>query len=80
VKSVDINEAKTALFALLTKVEQIVITRNGKRIAQLTHIEPKPRRQPGLLREVPAWRDFAFAPSVFAPLHDETLAAEGWPM
>jgi prevent-host-death family protein len=81
-KTVNIHEAKTTLSALLAAVEegeQVVIARNGKPIAQLTRIEPTPRRQPGLLRALPGWRDFTFDPSVFAPLSDEELAAEGWP-
>jgi prevent-host-death family protein len=83
VRSVDIRKAKTTLSALLAEVErgeQIVITRNGQPIAQLTRIEPTPERQPGLLRALPAWRNFTFDPSVFAPLPDEELAAEGWPV
>lgn len=78
---VNIHEAKTTLSALLAEVEegeQVIIARNGKPIAQLIRIEPTPRRQPGLLRALPAWRDFTFDPSVFAPLTDEELAAEGW--
>ncbi len=82
-KTVDIHTAQTTLFALLAEVEQgeqVVIARNGKPIAQLTRIEPTPRRQPGLLRTLPAWRDFTFDPMVFSPLTDEELAAEGWPV
>jgi prevent-host-death family protein len=82
-KTVGIHKAKTTLSALLAEVEQgeqIVITRHGKPIAQLTRIETKPQRQPGLLRALPAWRDFTFDPSVFAPLTDEELATEGWPV
>ncbi len=82
-KTVNIHQAKTTLSALLAEVEegeQVVIARNGKPIAQLTRIEPTPRRQPGLLRTLPAWRDFTFDPSVFSPLTDEELAAEGWPV
>jgi prevent-host-death family protein len=82
-KTVSIHEAKTTLSALLAEVEegeQVVIARNGKPIARLTRIEPTPRRQPGLLRTLPGWRDFAFEPSVFAPLTDNELAAEGWPV
>ena len=82
-KTVNIHEAKTTLSALLAEVEegeQVVIARNGKPIAQLTRIEPTPRRQRGLLRTLPGWRDFTFDPSVFAPLTEEELAAEGWPV
>jgi prevent-host-death family protein len=81
--SVGIHKAKTTLSTLLAEVEQgeqIVITRNGKPIAQLIRIKPMPRRQAGLLRALSGWRDFTFDPSVFAPLTDEELAAEGWPM
>jgi antitoxin (DNA-binding transcriptional repressor) of toxin-antitoxin stability system len=82
VKTVGIHKAKATLSALLAEVEQgeqIVITRNGKPIAQFTRIEPKPHRQAGLLRALPAWRDFTFDPSAFAPLTDKELVAERWP-
>jgi prevent-host-death family protein len=82
-KTVDTHKARTTLSALLAEVEQgqrIVITRNGKPIARLTRIEPMPRRHAGLLRALPGWRDFTFDPSVFAPLGDEELATEGWPV
>jgi prevent-host-death family protein len=82
-KTVNIHEAKTTLSALLAEVEegeQVVIARNGKPIAQLTRIDAAPRRQQGLLRTLPAWRDFTFDPSVFAPLTNEELTEEGWPV
>ncbi len=44
-KTVDIQKAKTTLSALIAEVEQgeqIIITRDGKPIAQLIRIEPKP--------------------------------------
>jgi prevent-host-death family protein len=81
-KTVDIREAETTLSTLLAEVEQgeqIVITRNGRPIVRLTRIAPTRRRQPGLLRALPAWRDFTFDPSVFAPMMDAELEAEGWP-
>jgi prevent-host-death family protein len=82
-KTVGIHKAKTSLFALLAEVkqgEQIVITRHGKPIAQLTRVEPKPQRRPGLLRAVPARCDFTFGPAAFGPLTDKEFAAEGWPV
>ncbi len=82
-QTVNIQKAKTTLSALLAKVEQgvqIVITRNGAPIAQLTRIEPKPHCQPGLLRALPAWREFTFDSSDFAPLTEEEVAEEAWPV
>ena len=55
-----------------------MIARNGKPIARLTRL-PLVCRQPGILRDTPEWRDFAYDPATFAPMTDEELAAEGWP-
>jgi prevent-host-death family protein len=82
-KTVNVHEAKTTLSALLAEVEegeQVVIARNGKPIAQLIRVETKPRRQQGVLRAMPEWRDFTLDRSVFAPMRDEELADEGWPV
>jgi antitoxin (DNA-binding transcriptional repressor) of toxin-antitoxin stability system len=80
-KTVAIRKAKATRSALLVKIErgeQIAITRNGKPIAELIRIEPNPQRLPNLLGKLPAWRDFTFDPSDFAPLTDKEIAAEGW--
>lgn len=82
-KTVNVHEAKTTLSALLAEVEegeQVVIARNGKPIAQLTRVETPTRRQAGVLRAMPGWQDFTLDPSVFAPMRDEELVEEGWPV
>lgn len=83
-KTVNIHEAKTTLSALLAEVErgeEVVIARNGKPVAKLVLVEPAPRRpRYGALRDHPAWKDFVYDPAIFAPMTDEELAAEGWPV
>lgn len=81
-KVVNIHEAKTTLSALLAEVEEgeeVIIARSGKPIARLSRVEPPPRREAGILRRLPEWRDFTYDPSVFAPLTEHELAEEGWP-
>jgi hypothetical protein len=36
-------------------------------------------RVPGDLRGRPGWENFVFDPSVFAPMTEEEMKAEGWP-
>jgi prevent-host-death family protein len=51
-RSVNVQEAKTHLSALLARVaagERIVLARHGKPIAQLVPLDPSPRRQFGFL-------------------------------
>ena len=80
-KIVDIAQAATELASLLTEVEngeEVVIAREGKPIARLSK-EPKFNRQPGILADHPAWKDFKYDPSIFAPLMtDDDLRADGW--
>ncbi len=82
-KIVNVHQAKTTLSQLLAEVEQgedVIIARNGKPIAMLSHIKPI-QREAGILRKYPEWADFVFDPRVFAPLEtDEELLEEGWPV
>lgn len=81
-KTVNVHEAKTQLSALLALVEQgedVIIARNGHHVARLTAAAPPVRREPGVLRRLPAWRDFQFDAAVFAPMTDAEIAEEGWP-
>jgi prevent-host-death family protein len=71
-RSVNVQEAKTHLSALLARVaagERIVLARHGKPCAQLVPLEPSPRRQLGFLE---GSVDEAF----FEPLPDAEL--ERW--
>ncbi len=71
-RSVNVQEAKTHLSALLARVaagERIVLARNGKPCAQLVPLDPAPRRQLGFLQ---GSVDEAF----FEPLSDDEL--ERW--
>ena len=80
-KTVNVHEAKTTLSALLSDVEQgeeVTIARNGTPVARLVRATAAPHRSPGLLHDVPGWRDFAYDPALFAPLTDAELAEEGW--
>ena len=52
IKTVNVQDAKTHLSALLARVaagEHILLARNGKPIAQLVPLDPKPRRQLGFM-------------------------------
>ena len=71
-RSVNVQEAKTHLSALLARVaagERIVLSRYGKPVAQLVPLDPSPRRQLGFLQ---GRVDEAF----FEPLPDDEL--ESW--
>jgi hypothetical protein len=37
-------------------------------------------RVPGDLRRYPGWENFVFDPAVFAPMTEEEMKAEGWPV
>ena len=81
-KVVNVHEAKTTLSALLARVEageDVVIARNGRPVARLVAVPAPTRREPGILRRDPAWRDFKYDPALFAPMSDEEIAEEGWP-
>lgn len=73
---VNVHEAKTHLSALLARVEkgeEIVIARNGRPIAELRAIEPKPRKRTfGQMKNWPRIPD-----EFFAPLTDEELEEMG---
>ena len=80
-KIVNVHEAKTTLSALLNAVEhgeEVMIARNGTPVARLVRATPSHRRQPGLLRNDPAWQDFTYDNTLFAPMTDAELLEEGW--
>ena len=70
--TVNVHEAKTNLSRLLAQVEageEVTIARNGKPVARLVGIQPRGKRQPGILKgriEIP---DSFF----FDPLPEEEL-------
>ncbi len=79
---VNVHEAKSTLSALLAKAERgedVTIARNGVPVAKLVLIPSAVKRKPGILRNDPAWKGFAYDPALFAPMSEEELAAEGWP-
>ena len=68
-RTVNVQEAKTHLSALLARVEageRVILSRHGKPIAQLVPLDPLPRRRLGFLE---GSVDDAF----FEPLPDEEL-------
>ena len=68
-RTVNVQEAKTHLSALLARVEageRVILSRHGKPIAQLVPLDPLPRRRLGFLE---GSVDEAF----FEPLPDEEL-------
>jgi len=78
---VNVHEAKSTLSALLARVEQgedVVIARNGQPVAKLTRVVPEAKRVAGAWRVLPGWSGYNYDPSVFAPMTDGELAAEGW--
>ena len=83
-KTASVLEAKTHLSALLEAVrqgEEVVITRRGAPIARLSPVAPvRVEREPGDLRRRPGWETFTFDPAVFAPMTEEEMRAEGWPV
>lgn len=71
--TVNVHEAKTHLSRLLARVEageEVVITRNGKPVAQLVRCKPEYKRTPGSMAGL-----FEIPDSFFAPLPEEELAA-----
>lgn len=80
-KTVEADQAISSLSALLAAAErgeEVTIVRDGTPIARLLPAAAKPARQPGLLRSMPGWSTFTYDPTLFAPLGDDELAAEGW--
>lgn len=82
-KTVSLQEANAAFPALLSQVEQgedVVIERDGRAVAKLTRVEvPSSPRERGTWRSLPGWRDFQYDPTIFAPMTDKEMVAEGWP-
>lgn len=81
VRIVNGHDAKTTLSSMLVDLErgaEVTIARNGKPVAKLVAIPQPVRREPGVLAQDPAWRDFVYGPSVFAPMTDEERVEEGW--
>lgn len=83
-KTVSVLEAKTHLSALLEAVrrgEEVVITRRGQPVARLSPIAaPKVQREAGDLRARPGWENFVYDPAVFAPMTEDEMREEGWPV
>ncbi len=82
-KTVNVHEAKTTLSALLAAVEageEVVIARNGTPVAKLVKIEARRPRRAGILKTMPGWENFVYDPAIFAPMTDEELREEGWPI
>jgi prevent-host-death family protein len=70
---VSVHEAKTHLSKLLRRVaagEEIVIARNGRRVARLVAVELRPRRLLGIDEGL-----FVVPEDFDAPLPDDVLAA-----
>jgi prevent-host-death family protein len=81
VRIVNVHEAKTNLSALLAQVEQgeeVVIARNGVRVARLVREAPQHRREPGSWRHLPGWETFRYDRALFAPMSEAELEDEGW--
>ncbi|MGB7564195.1 MAG: type II toxin-antitoxin system prevent-host-death family antitoxin [Prochlorococcaceae cyanobacterium] len=73
VRTVNVQEAKTHLSALLARVasgERILLARNGKPCAQLIPLDPEPRRQLGFMRG-------SVDESFFDPLPEDELQSWG---
>lgn len=71
--TVNVHEAKTHLSRLLARVEageEVIISRNGKPVAQLVRCKPKGERKPGSMAGL-----FEVPDSFFDPLPEEELAA-----
>lgn len=82
-KTVTIEEAEQTLATLLAELKQgdeVTITRDGVPVATLAAVPQRVVRKPGSLRDLPAWRDFVYDPAIFAPMTDEQMRDEGWPV
>jgi prevent-host-death family protein len=82
-KTVTMQEAEAQLPALLSEVEQgeeVLIARDGAPVARLTRVTQRKRPVPGSWRSMPGWENFKFDPSIFAPMTDEEMREEGWPV
>jgi prevent-host-death family protein len=81
-KTVDVDEAKSALSQLLAEVESgegILIARDGIPVARLVGIRQVLAREPRLWRNHPGWEGYVYDVSVLAPMTDGELDEEGWP-
>jgi prevent-host-death family protein len=77
-KTVTLAEAKAHMSALVNEAAagvEITITRHGKPVARIVGAPTKVRRVSGDW----GWTG-AFDPSVLAPMTDEALREEGWPV
>jgi prevent-host-death family protein len=81
-RTVNVHEAKTQLSKLLAEVEsgaEVTIARDGVPVAKLCPIPRKVLpRIPGELRSFPGWENFEYNDSLFAPMTEEDMRAEGW--
>ena len=81
-KVVSVEQAESTMSELLTCIaagEEIVIERDGTPVARLVQVPPI-QREAGILRREPGWANFVYDQAVFAPMTDEEMAAEGWPV
>lgn len=77
-KIVTLAEAKAHIAALVTEVAkggEVTITRHGRPIARLVGAPTETRRTAGDW----GWKG-EYDPSVFAPMTDQEMQAEGWPV
>lgn len=77
-KTVTLAEAKAHLSSLVTEAAagaEITITRHGKPVARIVGAPTKVKRVPGDW----GWTG-PFDPSVLAPMTDEEMREEGWPV
>lgn len=76
---VSVTEARATFPALLERAaagQEVIVTRNGKPLARILPVGPEPvGREPGVL----GWEPGSHDPAIFAPMTDESMAAEGWP-
>ena len=72
--TVNIAEAKARLSALIEAAErgeEVVLARAGKPVARITQYEAKPRRRPGILKEM-GWTGKPTPYEAFEPDPDHT--------
>jgi len=77
-KTVTLAEAKAHLSALINEAEEgaeIMITRHGQPVARIAGAWKPVTRVPGDW----SWRG-SYDKSVFAPMTDEEMREEGWPV
>jgi prevent-host-death family protein len=77
-KAITLAQAKAHLSALITEAEQggeITITRHGRPVARIVGAPRQVIRTPGDW----GWRG-TYDSAVLAPMTDEEMQAEGWPV